>query len=115
VSRQKKERHIFPRHYRKAVVSYSGFPTAGSLIMYHASRDSILRLRLGMTVPLLMFSSAREIDSAYFFFLPTSEKYGNKIRRAKCPTRKLSEFTSVNEFFLGNDASHGFIHIFRQS
>jgi hypothetical protein len=45
----------------------------------------------------------------------TLEKYGGKTRRAKCPTRKLSEFTLVNEFFLVNDASRGFTHIFRQS
>jgi len=90
------------------------FPQRDSLVFWipvheirtHAFACDIIRPpAAGMTFPLLMFSSAREIDSAYFFFLPTSEKYGNKTRRAKCPTRKLSEFTSVNEFFLVNDAS----------
>ncbi|MGD0590892.1 MAG: hypothetical protein ABSA44_08850 [Bacteroidota bacterium] len=43
----------FLRRSRNAIVSYSEFPTAGSLIMYHASRDSILRRRLGMTYSII--------------------------------------------------------------
>jgi hypothetical protein len=63
------------------------------------------------------FTHAREIDicDLYVFFSSTLEKYGSKTRRAKCPTRKLSEFASANEFFLVNDASRGFTHIFLQS
>jgi hypothetical protein len=78
-------------------------------------KSDLWRLIWGIIYQSIFYASPRNRLKFPLSVQLTLEKYGCKTRRVECPTRKLSEFASANEFFLVNETSRCFTHIFLQS